>query len=347
MMPLLKERIKKKLLIYFPDLSNIVDYVVKGRLFKGPSSNPIFLFAICESYSKIAKELFVKLAPVFPENNEGLTEFKLLSRLTTRLKGNLRVVRPLDFYEDINALLTEKIDGQNLKRVLLQNNSYFSSQGAKDRVFYYIMLCAKWLRELHNLEGGGVEQLFSAENIINKSNLDKFIVSLNLPKHQRTNVISAIDNLFSHCKRIKLPITIFHGDFGPGNIIVNGDSIYVLDLSYNGKAPIYFDIGYFLVSMDTINPFPQQIFYRYSALEELKTIFLREYFGTLSKRDLYCSHVYYLKHLIDRYYIQKRRLDKFPFFIKNGIDALWLKRLYTRLLCKNIASINACVEGHG
>ncbi len=346
MMPLLKERIKKKLLIYFPDLYDNVDYLVEGRSFKGPSSNPIFLFTICESYSKIAKELFVKLAPVFPENNEGLTEFNLLSRLATRLKGNLRVIRPLDFYEDINALLTEKIDGKNLKRVLLQNNSYFSGQAAKERIIYYIILSARWLKELGNIDDR-IEQDFSIEDIINKGNLNEFIVSLNLPTHQMADVTIAINNLLSRRERIRLPLTTFHGDFGPGNIIVNGDSIYVLDLSYNGKAPIYFDIGCFLVSLDTINPFPRQIFYRYNALEELKTIFLREYFGILSKRDIYYSHIYYLKHLIDRYYLQKKRLDKFPIFIKNGIDALWLKRLYARLLCKNIASINACVEGHG
>jgi tRNA A-37 threonylcarbamoyl transferase component Bud32 len=57
-------------------------------------------------------------------------------------------------------------------------------------------------------------------------------------------------------KRLELIFVFSHGDFGPQNILIdNQDNVWFIDFEYSLAAPIYYDIGKFFRSRESMNPY--------------------------------------------------------------------------------------------
>ena len=99
-----------------------------------------------------------------------------------------------------------------------------------------------------------------------------------------------------------------HGDYGPQNVHVGEGYVYVFDLNYHVAAPVYDDIDYFLVTLETMNPYPRQWFFDRARVAAMRDPFLDAYFAGAPPdpaRKVYLEG-YYLKSLLFRCAKQRR-----------------------------------------
>jgi thiamine kinase-like enzyme len=306
------------------------------------------LYQIKSDTNAINEEVFVKFPPVYEENNEGETEYKWLKFLFPKLSlinPNLGVPRPLDFYTDINALLTAKLIGKSFKQILLKYNSFTGSVDLKKKLDYYINLCGQWLKIFHNLTR------MSEMKLLDDAFFRKIYAQLELLQSYGfpRDILMRINNLHQGIETfaIRHPMEIAgqHGDFEPSNIIINRDRVYVIDLSYNKKESIYNDIACFLVSLQTINPMSWYPVYDYMRIKHLKNAFVQSYFGHHWNpvHELFIE-IYSLKHIIVRCQRHYEALNsQHTIFLKSlGIGVLI--RLYSILIERKIRRIEECLN---
>jgi Ser/Thr protein kinase RdoA (MazF antagonist) len=105
-------------------------------------------------------------------------------------------------------------------------------------------------------------------------------------------------------------VAVRHGDYSPDNVHLDGDGICVFDLSHHAPAPVYSDVTFFLVSLDTMNPYPRHWAFDRRVASSLAAPFLSGYFGADRMRreqaDGAVIAAYTLKHLLTRCLRQRR-----------------------------------------
>jgi len=339
---LIHNRIHDKIYEYFPYLSE-KKYEVTYTKFRGSSSYPIYIYQIKSSTGCVMEEIFVKFAPVSLANNEGETEYKWLKLLYPKLpllNPNIEVPRPLDFYNDVNALLTVKVEGESFKHILLKYNSFGASIEHRKKLDYYINLCGQWLKIFHNLTNISEPKLLD-DSFFQQiySQLEKF-----QPYGFSQTMLSRLKNLQQNVKNFayKYPMEIAsqHGDFGPSNIIINKDHIYIIDLSYNRKESIYHDIACFLVGLQTINPMPRYPTYDYMTIKHFRNVFLQSYFGySLNPIHELFIELYSLKAILMTCKDQYEVLNKWSLTLLKLLGVKVLMKLYSELVKAKIRKI--------
>ena len=135
-------------------------------------------------------------------------------------------------------------------------------------------------------------------------------------------------------------------DFGPQNIHVGDGWICVFDLSYARPACVFEDITYFLVTLETLNPFPRQPFFSRKNAMALRMPFLQGYFGVgpLDSETRIFLEGYYLKALVLRCVKQRRNVRRRPLPVKIAFDMFKTGRYYPRRIerqCDLILSLLA------
>ena len=158
----IRQRVTEKAGEYFPGIDR-EKLESECRPFSERSTYPLYLCRLSDSDgARPVAGAIVKFAPVHPDNNEGLTEFEHLKMLHEKLgsDGPLRVPRPLDFYSDLNALVTEEVRGERFSRILLRDTSYFTGQERRQMLHQTIDWCGQWLAEFHRLTNRGSENIF-------------------------------------------------------------------------------------------------------------------------------------------------------------------------------------------
>jgi len=113
----------------------------------------MFLFEVLINYS-IKKWVVAKVT--FPEvtNEVGLVEYETIKALfnnSEMAKNNFFVPRPLDFFHDINAMLTEKSEGVSLSRLLKKENRLFAPVETLNYLKSLMKGCGKFLKIYYGL----------------------------------------------------------------------------------------------------------------------------------------------------------------------------------------------------
>jgi hypothetical protein len=143
-----------------------------------------------------------------------------------------------------------------------------------------------------------------------------------------------------------------HGDYGPQNAHLGEDFVYVFDLNYHASAPVYEDIDYFLVTLETMNPYPRQPLFDRGRVRALREPFLAGYFGSGTRThetDVYLAG-YYLKSLLSRCAKQRRNTAKRGRAARVLFDAARTRRYYPRRLeaqCRLVERLLAGARAEG
>ena len=343
------ERIRSRISLYFPGTSlDSASAQVHMRRLGETSSYPLFL-AETRAPDGTERAIVVKFAPVFDDNNEGLTEYNHLQVMHDRLgpARELRVPRPLDFYADTNALLMERVGGERLSRVLLRDGGRFAGHDAFRRLEATARRCGEWLAVYHQLTRQGDTAPFGedfAARVEDKLALFQRHGFCRVTAARVMEVVRAL-RTFGHDRRVALSDQ--HGDYGPQNAHAGDDFVCVFDLNYRTPAPIYEDIDYFLVTLETMNPYPHQFFFDRSRVQALRAPFLDGYFGE-GRRDplleLYLQG-YYLKSLLFRCAKQRRNTAKRGRAALLVFDAARVRRYYPRRLAEQCQRVDALLAG--
>lgn len=333
----ISERLFEKAVLYFEELQG-EKVQVKNIPFKVKSSYPIFLFEI-QGKSNHSYKVVTKFSPVFDDNNEALTEYTNMKQLYPVFASefvDIGIPRPLDFLSDMNLLVVEYVQGEKFSDWAVRKNKFWSSEEVRSQLKSYVVNAGKWLSVFHNETK--VEDLVFLESDI-FSTIDGFIGRLkNFGMDEvlgdLTAFLKEVGPLF---KDILLPVALIHGDFGLQNINVSGDKLYVFDLQRKHSEVIYHDICYFLITLETLNPYPSNVFFSRSFFIKLQKHFLEGYFGTgfcLENEMLIAIKLYYIRSLLQRILKQSFNIDRRG----SKLEKMVFKQLIAQGKYKNIVN---------
>ena len=334
----LRNRISDRATAYFPHLAGRDLNVIVHR-FPETSSYPLFGAEIHERGREGAGEsIVIKFAPVLQDNNEGLTEYNHLRLMWENVEcrnGPIRVPRPLDFYDDMNALLTEKVPGERFSRALLRSASLGARREDHERSIQGAVLCGRWLREFHRLTSKSDEHPFDTAFIDDVNEKLELFESFGFPRETSKRLRNTVEDLRAYGRLIKAPVSGRHGDYGPQNVHVGDGFVYVFDLNYHTSAFVYDDINYFLVTLETLNPYPRHFLFDRRKVMTLRDDFLGGYFGSnqpLTLEQKVLLEGFYIKSLLFRCGKQRRNVSKQNRLMTRLYDLARVRAYYPRRL---------------
>jgi hypothetical protein len=315
------------------------------RPFSTASTYPLYIVEI-DAGSGAPQRLVVKFPPVFGAHREGLAEFTNLRAMAARLGSSreLRVPRALDYWEDVNALVTEHRPGVRFSTRILSARRFASSR-SRDSLARTATLCGKWLRVYHETtsrgDGPAVDDRYRA---VVERDLDRKPARGPLAALRRP-VREAVDCAASALSGRRVPFAVRHGDFSPDNVHIDGEGICVFDLSHHAPAPVYDDVAFFLVTLDTMNPYPRYWAFDRRVARALASPFLDGYFGTeraaRERTDDAIMGAYVLKNLLTRCLRQRGVAAAAGPLALAAFDLLWVAGHYRGLFARAMRRVTA------
>jgi Ser/Thr protein kinase RdoA (MazF antagonist) len=101
--------------------------------------------------------------------------------------------------------------------------------------------------------------------------------------------LEGLSSLYSQC----------HNDYGPGNILVDGTTITVLDIPWGFYDSIYHDLSYFVMQLETLNFSWKQPLFNQANIRRWTDLFIHTYFHEKPVNQLLLE-LHLLRNLIRR-----------------------------------------------
>jgi tRNA A-37 threonylcarbamoyl transferase component Bud32 len=313
------------------------------------STYPIYRFRVsCPGLAR-PMDVFVKFAPKEDGRNEGLIEFENLKRMHEGTKDGIyryRSPRPLDYWTDVDALVTEGFEGEPFIDALKRQNTVYASREARAGLRANVEAVAGWFRHFHSLDAG-------IERVPHVDAFEKGEEAIDALKGSGFNadIISSIEGIrreiSAMCGRQGpyLLSATKHGDPALDNILVRGTEVCVLDLSYSERAPVFEDIARFAVALETINPYPAAPDYSFKGSAELKDAFLRVYLSGKPQNAVgeALLHGFILNEILLRCRTHLKTAGNYNLIVRGVFDIV-IKKIYTRLLKREIKILSALMS---
>ena len=322
------------------------DAEVRLRQYGKSSTHPLYLAEI-HLETGAPQRVVVKFAPIYGQHREGAAEFANLSAMAARLgpAGHLHVPRPLDYWEDINALVTEYRPGRRFSAEILSAPPWFVSGRARVSLARTSGQCGEWLRIYHDTtsrgDGPAVDERFIAVVRRDLGRIPPRGALQTLKDPIERTLEQAAGSLGSR----SVPVAVRHGDYSPDNVHLDGEGICVFDLSHHLAAPVYDDITFFLVTLETMNPYPRHVAFDRRIARALALPFLDGYFGAdRARRERDGAAVmaaYMLKNLLTRCLKQRRIAAAAGPLALAAFDGLWVAGHYRGLMLRAMERVTA------
>lgn len=248
--------------------------------------NPLFMFDIlfgretAPRYRVVAKQLDPRKTAPDALNRE----FTLLSRLHVEKRltdRGYRTPRPLARYDDLRTILMERVDGERLSAYIRRKNSLLSP-ASRQSLEKTICRCGDFLRIYHSVTKTGdpcippesvLEELFGKI----RTTYDRLPPQITGSENGSARFLDCLSRAEELMRKTEYQLVIQHGDFYPGNILVDGNNLYLLDFAFSKTGLIHSDIVRFLFMLEFLNPYPQNLFYDFRKIGLYRRVFLDAY----------------------------------------------------------------------
>jgi thiamine kinase-like enzyme len=345
---ILRQRITENAGKYFPEKADNT-FIVESVPHSFCSDNPLYLFSISQESTNFKKLVIAKhLLPDKSAYDAVMREYDMLKTLygnNLMVKDNFFVPRPLDHFDDMRVILIEKVDGIRLTDLLRESNRMFS-RDATNRLSNIMKRCGKCLKIIHkinltmktsSLSREIYNDLFTIINDVHEYLVDKGVhVIKNTGEFHE--IIEASINKIKTCE---FPLTKQHGDYYAGNLIIKDRDIFVIDFAFSRIGLIYRDISNFLVSVESIKPYPKNFFYDFMKLKSYKKRFLEGYFTNLSEIttiDWILIHLYRLRAIL--LHCRRRYKEHFSGHVKGHLYFYILSKIYKKRISEEIEKLS-------
>ncbi len=204
-------------------------------------------------------------------------EFDTLSYLYERFRTVPRcsVVRPIAFFPEEIAVVTEEGEGKNLHHLIKAKASVWHGGSEIEVLKGYCRACGKWLRHFQELTFQERREAIPVNNILDQlvANLE-VCVQMGLPRIASSGLLRFYEDQLRRIEGREFPVVGEHPDFQPDNILVCPSGVTVLDFTSFQYGSIYNDVARFLVSVDFLSKNP---FYSRARIHTLTAAFLQGY----------------------------------------------------------------------
>jgi aminoglycoside phosphotransferase (APT) family kinase protein len=201
---------------------------------------------------------------------------------TARVHGSfapdagLSTARPIACYPDLLAMVTERVDGVSLNRLLASARG-FPSVSAVQRLSLTMGRVGAWLKAFQALDGAdGGHHDVSLEEM--RTYLDKRLKLLAeggvLTAHVRVRLLRHFDDVAGKVPPSDLREVPIHADFTPENVIVRDNAVAVLDFTMAKRGPRYMDLSHMFMHVNLLKAKP---WFRPAVVDALTTALMGGY----------------------------------------------------------------------
>jgi hypothetical protein len=212
-------------------------------------------------------------------------------------------VKPISFFPEWRAIVTEESPGLVLKPLLMSHTHILSMRDTGE-LQKTVFLCGRWLRDFH--------QNVKAETEFEMEGITLYVSRrLEILENEGLVGIDLCKSLRRHLEEIEkehihsLPSVLLHNDFIPGNILVDGEKICVLDFSWVGRGCSYFDIVAFWMELQRLGETPK---YSKKRISLLQKTFLDGYGGiSEGSIEFRCFELLYRVNSLDSLWRERQK----------------------------------------
>ncbi|MEH6588771.1 MAG: hypothetical protein V7746_00865 [Halioglobus sp.] len=291
-----------------------------------------------------SQESRARLAPMLPDAGERTwLEYEALKIIDDHFQnlGDPRfgTIHVLDYIDNPQTIIMEESSDPSLRFLFAKNNQLNSLLGKSPGLLRAFSNTGAWLRTYSEMpKTENIETRHTHRDDFKKTvvNFTDFLGQLNgdASYFQRVEkeTITAADEIIPD----KLPLGLGHGDYAMRNILVGeNDRITAFDTGAKWRVPIYEDIAYFLVQLETnrLQILTQGLAFHDQTLAAYRREFLAGYFGELPA-PVKLIKLFQLQLLLDRWSSRSTAYNR------HSMSALKAyRRLYPALIAKQYKKI--------
>lgn len=292
----LMDNIPPRVCRYFPDLSKHLSIKIldqRHRLIR--KNSVLYEISVVDHSRQTTRGIFVKL----PKDLSKRAVKNLYRHLvdvynfSTSLPEELNVARPLDYLPEIGAIVTERVDGEELKQLLR------TGQGSPDQN-EILKNCGRFLRAYHEKLGQITWQTDYREPYLKELRESLRLLKANGVGSNKVQEILVESQKAAGRLEAGVPFCLTEKDYRHGNIIAQGSRIFLIEVNDPVHRPVYEDLAKFLNNLTTLYLGTPWFLLGQATPLILREEFLKGYFMGRIPVDfvsLFCA-----KHLCYRWY---------------------------------------------
>lgn len=216
-------------------------------------------------------------APLSRLQRKARVEFETLRHLHERFGAvpGCAVVRPIAFFPEHLAVVTEAGAGQNLHRLVKRHAAVWSGRAGQATAVEHCRMAGVWLCHFQAITDQGRQELLPVGQLLEGIESDVALcVTLGLPPADGDGLVDGARARITALRDHRFAVVGQHPDFQPDNVLVSPRGVTVLDFtSFQYGAP-FSDVARFVAALEFLGKSP---FYPRRRLRNLGAAFLRGY----------------------------------------------------------------------
>lgn len=187
---------------------------------------------------------------------------------------NFRVVRPVFAIPEEYISVTEESRGEDLFQLVSDRACFFPGENILAQLFHHLNNTGAWLRYKQSILAKKDER-YSIDDLIEYMDVRLKILTEDkrrrFPVDYRDKVLNFLQQKKMQVREEERLVTISHSDFNPGNILVDGDVVTVLDFGRLVKESYLLDVSKLHFQLNLLTFKPQ---YRTAVIRKLQQALL-------------------------------------------------------------------------
>jgi Phosphotransferase enzyme family len=234
-------------------------------------------------------------------------DFSITTRLHHHFQSNPRfqVPTPLFHSPQDMVIVTEHMPGMQLQEKLVAQAGWFPGQATTRDLELNCKSCGEWLRAfqaatLDSISGG--LDLERMRDMI-AMRLQWLVDNPNMPidGKKRDLILAHFDREIKALQPEDLAVSSIHGDFFPGNVLVEGNRVVGLDFAMCRIGSTCADPSYFMFQLETLTYKPK---FRRGLIRKLQRAFLQGYNPSIPAKNYFTSspivRIHFILHNVMR-----------------------------------------------
>jgi hypothetical protein len=170
----------------------------------------------------------------------------------------LSAVRPIAFFPEDLAIVTEEATGISLDEVLRRSAIWRAKGERLERLKRVFARIGRWVKAFQTIGEPGKQ--ISLDDM--RQYLDVRLVKLvnvnsaSFDESDRRRALHFFDATRGEIKEGDLVEVLIHADLSPGNILVDGERITVLDFAMAKTGPVYHDLTHLFIHIERLKAKP-------------------------------------------------------------------------------------------
>jgi Phosphotransferase enzyme family len=184
-------------------------------------------------------------------------EFDMMARVHRGLQGELGLstARPIVCYPDLLAMVTERVDGVVLDRLLARGHS-LASERALERLSATMRSVGAWLKAFQTIDAPGGQVSLDQMRIYFDKRLQPLAEGGVISREVRGGLLKSFDTLAGKVSGSDLVEVLVHADFTPENVVIRDREVAVLDFTMAKRGLQYLDLSHMFMHVNQLKARP-------------------------------------------------------------------------------------------